>query len=435
MRLIYNLFFTIGFIFSAPYYFLKMWRRGNWRTGFGQRFGLYSRELQAQLAGKKVIWLHAVSVGEAGICVQLIKLLSPKLQGCQLVVTTTTTTGMGELQKRLPESVLKIYYPADFWPGVRQAFKVIHPEAIILIEAEFWPNLLWRALDSNIPLYLVNARVSDRSFAGYKRVKFFFGPIFSRFRAVGCQDADDAQRLQTLGFKKETIHTVGNLKFDLSLPPDRLGVPAMLEQLGIPPTARVLVCGSTHDGEESILAQMFLRLRRTVPDLFLVLVPRHFERAKDVSADLERAGVKFVRRSEVTPQTRRAPGEIDCLLVNTTGELVHFYRHATVVFVGKSLTAEGGQNPIEPAALGKPVVFGPNMQNFRPIVRALLRTNGAIQVADVIELEKTIGELLENPAHRAELGANAERLVRQSSGATQRTVEFLVTNGCHFQLI
>lgn len=203
----------------------------------------------------------------------------------------------------------------------------------------------------------------------------------------------------------------------------------MLNQLGVHKDARVLVCGSTHDGEEAILGAMFLRLRQTYPDLFLILVPRHFERAKEVSSDLERCKLRFVRRTDITSETRFAPGQVDCLLVDSTGELVFFYRHATVVFVGKSLTAKGGQNPIEAAALGKAVVFGPNMQNFRPIARALLRANGAVQVANPAELEKTISDLLENAARRSELGVNAMSLVQQSSGATARTIDFLVAEG------
>ena len=429
MRLIYNLLFTILFVLSSPYYFLKMWRRGNWRLGFGQRFGLFSADLQARLNGRPVLWLHAVSVGEAGICAQLIQLLAPRLPDCQLLVSTTTTTGMGELQKKLPDNVIKIYYPADFWWGVRRALAVIKPRAIILVEAEFWPNLLWQALDRKIPLFLVNARVSDRSFKGYKRAGFLFRSIFARFRAAGCQDADDAARLEQLGFQKRAIHLVGNLKFDLCVPPDRIGVAAMLNQLGVHKDARVLVCGSTHDGEEAILGAMFLRLRQTYPDLFLIMVPRHFERAKEVSDDLERCKLQFARRTEITPETRFAPGQVNCLLVDSTGELVFFYRHATVVFVGKSLTAKGGQNPIEAAALGKAVVFGPNMQNFRTVARALVRANGAVQVANSEDLEKTISSLLENAARRSELGANAMRFVQQSSGATARTIDFLVAEG------
>jgi 3-deoxy-D-manno-octulosonic-acid transferase len=221
---------------------------------------------------------------------------------------------------------------------------------------------------------------------------------------------------------------VGSLKFDAAkLEGQRtLDVPALLAQLGVPADAPVLVAGSTHAGEEDILAEQFLRLRARFPNLFLILVPRHFERARDVGQDLAKRGIKYVYRSEIFPDTRRAPGELQCLLVNTTGELRYFYEHATVVFVGKSLTAKGGQNPIEPAALGKPVVFGPNMQNFADVVRIFLAQHGALQVRNAAELEETMAALLGDPARRAELGANAQKIVRENQGAVERTVDMIV---------
>jgi 3-deoxy-D-manno-octulosonic-acid transferase len=194
----------------------------------------------------------------------------------------------------------------------------------------------------------------------------------------------------------------------------------------VPEDARIIVAGSTHAGEERILAAQFLRLREKFPDLFLIVVPRHFERARQAGKDLEQLGVKFVYRSELTASSHFAPGEVQCLLVNTTGELRYFYEHATVVFVGKSLTAEGGQNPIEPAELGKAVVFGPNMQNFADITRQFLEKKAAVQVRDAPELEKVFGELLADRARRDELGRNATQVVRTNEGAIGRTVEMIV---------
>ncbi len=427
MRFIYNVLFTIFFVLCAPYYFLKMWRRGNWQSGFAQRFAFYSPEIKEALAKRPVIWLHAVSVGEVGVCVQLIRLLAPRVPECQLVVSTTTSTGMGELRKKLPADVLKIYYPADFWWGVRRAFDTIQPKAVVLIEAEFWPNFLWRANARKIPLFLVNARVSDRSFRGYRRCGFIFRDIFRQFRAAGCLNSTDATRLEQLGFCPEGVHILGNLKFDAALPSDRPGldVPALLRQIGVPEKARLIVCGSTHAGEEAILGQMFLRLRQRFPDIFLVLVPRHFERAKAVAGALQQCGLKFILRADIGPATQLPDGQLECLLVNSTGELMFFYGPASVVFVGKSLTAKGGQNPIEPGALGKALVFGPNMQNFTSVVAAFLDNDAAIQVADAAQLERVFGELLEDEARCRQLGANALRVVRENTGATARTAELI----------
>ena len=221
---------------------------------------------------------------------------------------------------------------------------------------------------------------------------------------------------------------VGNLKFDAAKldEPRKLDVPALLQQLGVAPDAPVLIGGSTHDGEEMILAEAAERLRARFPKLFLILVPRHFERCRDVGRQLRERGVKFVYRNEITAATQMRAGEVDCLLVNTTGELRLFYRPATVVFVGKSLTATGGQNPIEPGAQGKAMIFGPNMQNFADIARNFVAQNAAIQVQDPETLENAITELLADEPRRAELGRNAFKVVRENLGAIDRTVEMIL---------
>jgi 3-deoxy-D-manno-octulosonic-acid transferase len=227
------------------------------------------------------------------------------------------------------------------------------------------------------------------------------------------------------------------LKFDAAKLDEKivLNVPALLRQLAVPDGAKIIVAGSTHAGEEALLAEQYLRLREKFPDLFLILVPRHFERGKQVGGELEARGVKFIYRSEITAGKKFKPGDVQCLLVNTTGELKFFYEHATVVFVGKSLTAEGGQNPIEPGALGKAMVFGPNMQNFAEISRDLAQHGGAVQVRDAGELEKTLGELLADEARRDELGRNAIKVIRANEGAIGRTVDMIMKNLDHEKLL
>jgi 3-deoxy-D-manno-octulosonic-acid transferase len=245
---------------------------------------------------------------------------------------------------------------------------------------------------------------------------------------VGAQNEEDAAKLRQLGCRPEAIRIVGSLKFDAAKLEGRrlLDVPALLRQAGVRPGAPVIVGGSTHAGEEAILAEQYLRLRARFPDLFLVLVPRHFERSREVGRALEARGVKFAYRSEVMARDEFEPGELDCLIVNSTGELKYFYEHATIIFVGKSLTAAGGQNPIEPGALGKAMVFGPNMQNFADVVRAFLQRDGAVQVRDAAELEKTMGDLLADEARRQQLGRNALKVVQENLGAIERTVDMIV---------
>lgn len=430
MRTLYLILFTLFFWLSAPYYFWKMWRRGNWQQGFLQRFGRYDTMVKQAITNRHVIWLHAVSVGEVNVCTQLIHSLEARAPNLKVVVSTTTATGMAELQKKLPVHILKIYYPIDFRRCVQRAFKWLRPLAVVLVEAEIWPNFLWRAQYRRVPVFLVNARLSEPSFRGYRRFGLLFRPLFASLTGVGCQNEADAARLRRLGCRPEAIRVVGNLKFDAAELVERrlLDVPRLLRQAGVPSDARILVGGSTHAGEEALLADVFRRLRARFPDLFLVLVPRHFERGKEVGRELESRGIKFVYRSEITVNSKYNPGSLECLLVNTTGELKHFYESATVVFVGKSLAAQGGQNPIEPGALGKAMVFGPNMQNFAAVADALVARKGAVRVNDALELESALAELLANESRRVELGQNAVCVVRENQGAIERTVELILSH-------
>jgi 3-deoxy-D-manno-octulosonic-acid transferase len=428
VRTLYNILFIIFFALSSPYYFWRMRRRGNWLPGFGQRFAKYDASLKQALTNRHVIWLHAVSVGEVNLCTQLIRALEPRVPNLKIVVSTTTTTGMAELRRRLPTHVSKIYYPIDRRKFVSRALATINPKAVVLVEAEIWPNFLWRAKRLGIPVFLANARLSDRSYPRYKRFGFLFRPLFASLAGVGCQNEADAERLRAVGCRPEAIQVVGNLKFDAAKLDEQrsLDVPAMLRQLGVPEDAQILVAGSTHDCEEMILADIAKRLRAKFPKLFLVLVPRHFERCRELGQKLAARDVKFFWRSEYSKKTEVPAGELDCLLVNTTGELRFFYEHATVVFVGKSLTAIGGQNPIEPGALGKAMVFGPNMQNFADATRSFIAQNGAVQVADAADLETAITDLLADENRRAELGRNALKVVAENHGALERTVEMIL---------
>jgi len=428
VRTVYNIIFTLGFWLAAPYYFMRMRRRGNWRAGFSQRFGEFDSKTKQSLTNRHVLWMHAVSVGEVNVCTQLIRALEPRIPNVKIMVSTTTTTGMGELQKRLPTHIGRFYYPIDRKRCVNRALNTISPDAVVLVEAEIWPNFIWRLRDRGTPLFLVNARLSDRSYRGYKRYAFLFRRLFASFTAVGAQNEADAARLRELGCRPEAIHVVGSLKYDAARLEDsrRLDVPALLRQCGVPATAKLLVAGSTHAGEEGVLADLYLRLKPRFPDLFLVLVPRHFERGREVGKELEQKGLKYAYRSDLGAKTSHPANSLDCLLVNTTGELRHFYLHAQVIFVGKSLTALGGQNPIEPGALGKAMVFGPNMQNFADVSRQFVEQQGAWQVQDAAELEQAVATLLGDAERCESLGRNALKVVRENQGAILRTVEMIL---------
>jgi len=438
VRGLYNILFAFFFLLSCPYYLARMWRRGSkqtgflWKKNFTQRFGKYDAKFKQAITNRHRLWMHAVSVGEVNVSMQLIQAIEARLPNLKIVVSTTTTTAMGGLQNKLPNHVSKIYYPIDRKAWVWRALGTVRPEAIVLVEAEIWPNFLWRAKQLNIPMFLVNARLSQRSYRGYKRFGFIFRPIFASFAAVGAQNQEDAVRWREIGCRPEAVHVTGNLKFDAANLNEKrtLNVRAILRQVGVSENAQIIVAGSTHAGEDGILADLFINLRKSFPNLFLILVPRHMERSRAVGKEIAAKGLKFAYRSEIGETTCYQPGEVDCLIVNTTGELRYFYEPATVVFIGKSLTEKGGQNPIEPAALGKPTVFGPNMQNFADIARCFLAKDGAVQVRNRHELESVFERLLVDPHRREQLGRNALQVVRENQGAVDRTLDIILK---HFE--
>jgi len=422
-RLLYNILFPVFLVLSSPWYLNRLIKRGNWKRGFWERFGFYPKTTIESLRGKNVIWIHAVSVGEVNIALQLLKQLQRVLPGMTFVLSTTTTTGREVLHRNATAQMVAIYYPIDLLFSVKRALRTINPMAIIIMEAEIWPNLIWQATDRKIPIFLANARLSERSYKRYRFLRRFFCKVFDCFTLVFAQNQADVSRLCSLGIRPEKIYVVGSLKFDtvqLDAP-----VPVELSTIMEHLTSNrlVLLGGSTHPGEERILAEIYLSLRKSFPDLFLILVPRHFERAPQVAAELKSLDIKYVLRSTLNPKAMPVQPNLDCLLVDTTGELRHLYKFATVVFVGKTLTSHGGQNPIEPAAVGKPIVFGPNMENFEQIAHAFLTAGAAIQVRNKTELEFAIRMLLNDPNKRAEIGSAARNVVSTNQGATFKTAQ------------
>jgi 3-deoxy-D-manno-octulosonic-acid transferase len=424
---LYDLLFTLALAGTAPFWLWRLARRGEWRRGFGERFGRYSPALRRDLAGGGAIWLHAVSVGEANLAARLAGLLAARLPSRRFVVSATTNTGRRALETQLPTRTTRLYFPLDRRAWVARALDTVRPAAIVLVEAEIWPNFLAEAARRNIPVLLVNARVSERSARRYQRFGPFFRDRFTAMTAVLCPTTGDAARLVALGCRPEVVRVVGHPKFDTVLPSEDQIARARhsLDRLGVPPGARVIVGGSTHAGEEALLAGMYRSLRRGRPDLFLVLVPRHFERCAQAARDIRAAGIEPVLHDplpEIVPRQGQTPR---CLLVNTTGELRAFYALADVVFVGKSLTARGGQNPVEPAALGRAIVTGPHLENFRAIQAEFRRHDAVCQVADAAALESALAQLLDDPERRNALGARARQVVDTNRGALDRTADVL----------
>jgi 3-deoxy-D-manno-octulosonic-acid transferase len=421
IRLIYNLLWPLGLLLFLPSYLAKMFRRGGYRKNFGQRLGFYSTEYRQRLRGRNPTWIHAVSVGEVVIALKLAEQLRALQPDLNCVLTTTTTTGHALAQKRAPDWMDVLYAPLDFWPVMRRALRVIAPQRIILIEAEMWPNLVAEATCRKIPIILANARLSPRSERRFRRFKFFVGPIFRRLDLVCVPTPKDAERWKNLGATPSQIHAVGNIKYDVFNQPILSGAARRLIETKIDATRPILFGGSTHRGEEQILADVFCALRSEFPNLLLALAPRHVERAKEVESELRRRSLQTIRRN-ATEKPAQLP---DCLLIDTTGELPDWYNIATIVFVGKSLTARGGQNPVEAISAQKPVIFGPHMENFAGLANQLIAEGGALCVQNLQELMEQSRRLLRDPAEREKLATNALRVIQPHRKAAVRTAELI----------
>ena len=428
----YRILLNLGLVISAPYYFRRMQRRGGWRDRVGQRFGKYDADFIKHCSKGKRIWIHAVSVGEVHLSLELVKRLKARLGDCKIIVSATTTTGMAEWQKKLPPDIKTCFYPIDRRPWVRSAMDVIRPEVIILAEAEIWPNFFWEARQRNIPTFLINARISEKSFGRYQRLAFLFRPLFQSLAQVGTQNKSDADRLASLGCRQDRVQVTGNMKFDAALSGTRkptLDVPQLFHESGITDNALILMGSSTHPGEEAILGKIYSELKPVYPRLKLVLVPRHFEKARAAGDTLKAASLNVCYRSEWKPGTDLSDNDDDaCLIVDSTGELSSFYAHVDLVFIGKSLTAKGGQSPIEAAAAGTAMIMGPNMQNFRAITRTLLSNKAAFQVPDANGLKDAVSKLLKDSDARSSIGSHAKQVVQQNLGAVDRSLEMLVSH-------
>ncbi|PYK10275.1 MAG: hypothetical protein DME61_03705 [Verrucomicrobia bacterium] len=425
IRFIYNLLWPLGLLFFLPGYFTKMLRRGGYREKFGQRLGIYDRALRARVSKQRSTWLHAVSVGEVNVALKLANALRTHEPDLHCALTTTTTTGFALARKNAPPWIEVMYTPLDYWPIMRRAFSFIRPVRIVLVEAEIWPNLAAEAHARRIPLSLVNARLSARSERRYRQFRFFIAPTFRLLDLVCVPEKEDAKRWAALGVSQDRIRLTGSIKYD----PAGLDQVAKIQETAPPvslnhlePESPVLFGGSTHRGEEEVLANIFLRLRQQFPSLRLFIAPRHVERLREIRAQLDALRLHAALASEALTHREL---NADCLLLDTTGELQRWYGIATVVFIGKSLTAHGGQNPVEPILAGKPVVFGPHMENFATLADMLVSKKGAVQVQDVNSLEQTLADLLHDSEARQRLVQSAHEVLSEHQGATARAAALI----------
>ncbi|PTN37749.1 3-deoxy-D-manno-octulosonic acid transferase [Desulfonatronum sp. SC1] len=432
MLLLYRLLFPVALLAALPFYLPRMLRRGGYARHFGQRLGRVPN-IPAPPAEASRIWIHAVSVGELQALGPLLELLLQEHPTTQIVMTTTTSTGYTLAERKYGQRLAYLgYFPVDFWPVSRRVWNRLQPDLCILMEGEIWPEHLHQARLRGVPTVLINARLSERSFRRWQALPRPLREPFAMLSLVVSASEEDGQRFARLGIAADRIVTSGNLKLDIA--PDPILDSAELERLradlGLGTVGNradredasrplVLAGASTWPGEERMLLRVARKLANHGLPCKLLLIPRHAERRGELRDLLIKKVIAAHFRS-----TGSAEGPVDVAVADTTGEMVRLLQAADVVFVGKSMAPhKGGQNPIEAAALGRPVLFGPNMQNFQAVVDSLLAAKAGKVVRDEAELVDATTALLRDQAERRAMGQAARSWHQAGKGATRRTVD------------
>ena len=414
---IYRLLLPLLFVAAFPGWVLKMLRRGGFGTHLGERAAIYRVPLEYEPCG--TVHFHAVSVGEAMLALKLIREWRVENPEQRFVLATGTATGHAVATSAKIAGLRVTYSPLDFQSMVRRYLDRFEPSEIVLVEGEVWPHLVLECQRRDIPVRLVNARMSPRSARRFARFSPWLRPIYSRLDAVAIQEPEDAEIWRTLGLADHQIHLTGSLKFDPgsgTRPVRRPDFQELLEHFG--ENRRIILAASTHAGEDAWIARA---IRHADPTALAVIVPRHAERRGEVITDLERDDFEVVLRSSFAAPERPQDA---CLVIDTTGELSDWTAHADVVVIGKSFLSTGGQNPCEAILAGKPVIFGPHMENFQPLASHLLANHGALSATHPGELSHAIRTAL-HPAQAAELTRRASHALARHDGATQRILTLI----------
>jgi len=423
MYALYSALVAFFLVLTLPYWLLQMLRHGKYRAGLRQRFGAVPAALIGR-GEKPAIWVHAVSVGEVVASSAVVEALRQKFPSHRVLISTTTSTGQKLAAQRFgAENVF--YFPLDFAFAIRPYLDALRPELVVIAETEFWPNFIRLAKRGGARIAVINCRISDRSFPGYKRFRFWLPKLLEKTLGnVDCflaQTEEDRRRLIEIGADKTKIAVAGNLKFDVAPPPLPRIVASLRESFSQSGAAPVLVCGSTLEDEEGSLLSAFRNILVNHPKAVMVLAPRHPERFEEVAELVEKLGFRMWRRSLWSGE----PLTGGVFLLDSIGELAAIYSLATVAFVGGSLVARGGHNILEPALYGIPIVTGNHYENFRDVVKFFARHN-AVRIVGVAELPLVFMELIENGNERAALGRNALAALESQRGATDRTISALL---------
>jgi 3-deoxy-D-manno-octulosonic-acid transferase len=417
MYLSYSALLAVGLLIATPYWLLEMLRHGKYRKGLPQRLGRVPRSVRTPQG--RSIWVHAVSVGEVLAVSELIGKLRVEFPQRRILISTTTDTGQALASRRFgAENVF--YFPLDFSFAMRRYIAAIRPDLIVIAETEFWPNFVRLARASGAQIAVVNARISDRSLPGYRRWKKILRPVLQNVSLFVAQSSEDARRLVEIGAPEGRVAVGGNLKFDFVLPPAPQILGQLRSSLAESVAGPVLVCGSTVEGEETILLDVFKHVVGQYPMAVMLLAPRHPERFATVASLLQGAHTKFWRRT----QWERGSLNGGVLLIDSIGELANLYGLADLAMVGGSFVPTGGHNILEPAQHGAPIIVGPHTENFRDIV-SLFRSSDAVRVVSAMDLPKTVLHLLGSKNERQDLGRRALQTLQSKQGATAVTLQKL----------
>lgn len=421
----YNLLLYFFSLMALPFFMWKIVRVEKHRAGFSQRLGLYGGANTSSKDEERPLWIHAVSVGEVLATVPFVKKVLKAVPNLPIVVSTITPTGQAVARKKIDGARRIIYFPFDFPFSTRRALRNVCPFLFVHTETEIWPNFLFALGAKGIPSAIVNGRISSRSSRQYGWFRFFFRRVLGSVTVFGMQSRLDAYRIIRIGADPRRVFVTGNMKFDVPLPADSIeNRKGIREEMGLPSECLVFVAGSTHEGEEVILADVYMRLKQEDDGLRMLLAPRHPDRCGEVERLYRQRGISLERRT-----SRRGKGNgvsrADVLLLDTIGELAHAYATGDVVFVGGSLVPVGGHNLLEPILFKKPVLFGPNTENTAEIANELKQSGGGIEVNDRESLFREAKRLLKDPECRESAGRAAYGILEEHRGATERNLAIL----------
>lgn len=419
MIFVYRVLLNLAIPFGIIGLVMRGFRNPQYWSRWNERFGFLSSEFKSK--GPFDLWIHAVSVGEARAAAPLVKRLIDAQPGCNILVTTTTPTGSAMVSMMLKDSVSHCYFPYDLAWSMRKFVASVNAKTVLIMETEIWPNMIEAVRRSGATLVYTNVRLSERSYFNYAKFPKLVKRTLSMVDHFAVQGKLDRKHLELLGVEKAKISETGSIKFDVNVPPSlRESAEVMRRQLG--QDRLIWIAGSTREGEEGKILSVYKALKETFPSLLLLLVPRHPERFDYMARKVQRRGLRCVRRTENVGELE---SDVDVFLGDTMGELSLMYASSDVAFVGGSLEPLGGQNILEPCALGVPVVFGPHMFNFPDISRWTIKEGAGRMVQDEQGLKETVSELLANPSLRDEMGNKGMAFIEAHRGALEKNYHLI----------